>query len=524
MEGSGRLRRLLSRLWIRLLAFNVLLVFVPAAGFLLLDVYERQLLAAQERSMVQQGRILAAALAERGALRDVEAREVLRALEGRVTSRIRVLDEEGNLLADSSVLGPAGGEREPPTAPDVVEAPGVRRNPLYRLGAGAFQLWDRIAGRPTGGGEGPLGPDDLREMPSVRTALAGSYGASTRLSPGQRSITLYSAIPIRRGDEVVGVVLVAQSTLRILQDLYDLRLASFQVFLGSLAVAVILSVLVSMTIVRPISRLRRESADLVDRRGRLRGRFQGSRRVDEIGELSRALEELSNRLAGHLAFIETFAADVSHEFKNPLASIRNAVDVLAEVEDPEDRARFAGIALAEIARMERLLSGVREISRIDAKLEEEPRRAVDVRALVDSVVEGATARVPRGPRVERELGEEPVIVEAAPERLGQVFENLLDNATSFSPPDRAVEVSLEADDREVRIHVADRGPGVPPEHRARIFDRFFTFRPGSGRRGDHSGLGLSIAQAIVQGHGGAIGVEDRPGGGTRFTVRLPRRT
>jgi two-component system sensor histidine kinase ChvG len=517
---------LLSRLWIRLLAFNVLLVFVPAAGFLLLGVYESQLLAAQERSMVQQGRILAAALSGRGDLRDVEAREILRALEGRVTARIRVLDANGELLADSSLLGP-GGEAFPIDATTASGAaapePEARRDPLYRLGAGLFRAWDRLLGRPTGGGEvDPVGPADLRTIGAVRTALDGRYGASTRLSPGQRSVTLYSAIPIRDEGRVEGVVLVAQSTLRILQDLYDLRLASFQVFLGSVAVAVILSLLVSMTIVRPLARLRREAADLVDRRGRLRGRFHGSRRADEIGELSRALEDVSSRLEGHLRFIESFAADVSHEFKNPLASIRSVAETLDDVEDAEERRRFLRLALAEISRMERLLSGVREITRIDAEMDGEPRQRVELRPLLGSVIAGARLRAPAGVRIEEDLGIEPVEVEAAPERLSQVFENLLDNAVGFSPAGGVVSVRLTAGPEHARVEVEDQGPGVPEEHRDRIFDRFFTFRPGQGRRGDHSGLGLSIARSLVEGHGGSIEVDGSAGEGARFIVRLPR--
>ncbi|MDX1632052.1 MAG: ATP-binding protein [Thermoanaerobaculia bacterium] len=528
MKASGTLRRLLSRLWIRLLAFNVLLVFVPVVGFFLLDVYERQLLAAQERSMVQQGRILAAALSERGELRDVEAQEILRRLEGRVTARIRVLDANGELLADSSVLVPNGeeessgdpGEEERGTR----ESEDVRENLLYRIGSGLYRVWNRLAGRPTGRDDPePLDASSLRELPAVQAAQAGRYGASTRLSPGQRSVTLYSGIPIRSGDGVAGVVLVAQSTLSILQDLYDIRLEAFKVFLGSLAVAAILSLLVSMTIVRPVARLRREAAALLDRRGRLRGRFRGSDREDEIGELSRALEELSRRLETHLEFIESFAADVSHEFKNPLASIRNAAEMLADSESPEDRERFLDMVQSEIARMEHLLAAVREITVIDTELEEEPRRRGDLSELLRSVIEGARIRSRGRVQLEADL-EERVRISGAPERLTQVFENLLSNAVSFSPPGGTVRVELLSTDGEAVVHVDDQGPGVPAEHRSRIFDRFFSFRPRSEKGDRHSGLGLAIARAIVEGHEGTLTVGEAPApeGGARFTVRLPR--
>lgn len=539
MSARETLRRLLSRLWIRLLAFNVLLVFVPVVGFFLLDVYERQLLAAQERSMVQQGRILAAALSERGDLRDVEAREILRRLEGRVTARIRVLDANGELLADSSLLGPdreegrsvgTGAVRGTETVPgtgtgaEIEDSGNTRENLLYRVGSAAFRVWDRLVGRPTGAEDPePLDPSSLRGLPAVEAAQEGRYGASTRLSPGQRSVTLYSGIPIRSDDRVAGVVLVSQSTLRILQDLYDIRLESFEVFLGSLVVAAILSLLVSMTIVRPVARLRREAADLVDRRGRLRGRFRGSDRADEIGELSRALEELSRRLESHLEFIESFAADVSHELKNPLASIRNAAEMLAESEIPEDRDRFLDMVQSEIARMEHLLADVREITVIDAELEEEPRRRGDLSELLRSVVEGARIRNRGRVEIEADL-EDEVRIFGTPERLAQVFENLLSNAVSFSPRGGTVRVSLLSTNGEAIVHVDDQGPGVPPEHRDRIFDRFFSFRPVEEEAARHSGLGLAIARAIVEGHDGALTVGETPGagGGARFTVRLPR--
>jgi len=282
---------------------------------------------------------------------------------------------------------------------------------------------------------------------------------------------------------------------------------------------VVLSLLVSTTIARPLRQLRNEAAALLDRRGRLLGRFRGSRRRDEIGDLARALEELTRRLEAHLAFIESFASDVSHELKNPLAAIRGATELLAEVEDPADRQRFLGMVQKEVARMEGLLSSLREITEIDAQLESEKTRTVALDGLLREIVEGRCLRADNRLEIKLDMPPQPVLVQASPERLTQVFENLLDNAASFSPPGGMVEVRLTRENGAGLVLVDDRGPGIPETHIDRIFDRFFRYRPDS--RNGHTGLGLAIVKAILDGYGGSIVARNRPEGGARFEVRLP---
>ncbi|HWM94618.1 MAG TPA: stimulus-sensing domain-containing protein [Thermoanaerobaculia bacterium] len=513
----------------RLLLFNVLLVFLPAAGFLYLDVYERELLEAQERSMVQQGRHLAAALSERGELDRPLAESLLRRLDRRTEARLRIIGGDAILLADSASLGPRRAPEQSASryGSDSVP-PGARENLAYRIGAWLYKLPRRMSNAPEPSSESesfyPRGRP--LDVPEVRAALAGRYGAATRRSGGgQRSLTLYSAIPVRSQGRVVGTVVVSQSTFRILTALYEVRLGIFKVFLASVGAAIVLTLIVSTTIARPLRRLRDEASALLDRRGRLRGRFRGSRRGDEIGDLARALEELTRRLETHLAFIESFASDVSHEFKNPLASIRTATELLAEVEDPADRQRFLGMVQRDVARMEGLLSGVREITEIDAQLETEKTRPVALDALLREVVEGRCLRadnlVQAPIKINLEGPSEPIVVRASPERLTQVFENLLDNAASFSPPGGTVEVRLAREDGAGIVTVEDRGPGIPEAHLDRIFDRFFRYRPGEpGYRNGHTGLGLAIVKAIVDGYGGSITARNRPEGGARFEVRL----
>ncbi|HVH04456.1 MAG TPA: stimulus-sensing domain-containing protein, partial [Myxococcota bacterium] len=258
-------RRRVGGIGLRLLGFNVLLVFVPIAGLLAVGVFESHFLAAQERSMVQQGRLLAAALAERGPIDPADAQGILVRLDRRLTARLRIVDPKGTVLADSSRLGP----RRSPHDDEALEESDARDAWLYRAATRALKLV--LGGAGEGSGDAPpaeefSAPGELLRAPEIQAALGGRYGAATRESPGQRSLTLYSAIPVRSDGGVVGAVLVSQSTWRLLQDLYDVRLAILQVFLASVAVAVVLSLFVATTIARPLASLRAEAAALLDRR------------------------------------------------------------------------------------------------------------------------------------------------------------------------------------------------------------------------------------------------------------------
>jgi two-component system sensor histidine kinase ChvG len=516
--------RLPSRISIRLLLFNILLVFIPVAGFLYLGVYEQQLLEDQERSMVQQGRLLAAALGEQGDLSPLIAETLLRRLDQRTEARLRIFGKDSALLADSSRLGPRRGEG----AGSYDRGSGARDNLLYKVGAGLYRLYRRLR-EPSPNVARSEGPH-LEPYPAtvIATALTGRYGATVRPTGGERwrpSLTLHSAIPVRTGGQVVGAVLVSQSTVRILGELDQVRLDVLKVFFGSVVVAAVLSLLLAGTITHPIRRLRDEANELLDRRGRLRGRFGGSHRTDEIGDLTRALEQLTARLAAHQHTLEAFASDVSHELKNPLASIRSATELLAEIEDPDDRERFVALVQREVARMERLLTGLREIGEIDARLEAEAPAIVDLDALLKEAAEGFRRRADNsesGVKLVLLTPGGPVPVRGRPERLHQVFENLLDNARSFSPAGGTVIVTLERRNGTAALRIDDQGPGIPETHLDRIFDRFFTYRPGEPHARDgHTGLGLAIAKAIVEGYGGVIRAENRGEGGGRFEVALP---
>jgi two-component system, OmpR family, sensor histidine kinase ChvG len=508
-----------SRIGLRLLAFNILVVFVPIVGVLYLDVYESHLLEAQERAMVQQARILAAATGGSSEIDREATQDLLARLARRNDARLRVFDRMGTPIADSAEVAVEAQPDDAAGSRYESAPPSTRLRILYRIGAALARLTSTPEKGSNKAASTSVLPPDSDVASEVAAALAGRYGATTRPTPGQRSLTLYTAVPVRNGDTVTGAVLVSQSTFRILQALYAVRLRIFEVVIASLAVAAVLTMVAATTIVTPLTRLRRAAASLAERRRRLPHDFPGTRRRDEIGELARALEDLTHRLSAHIALLEGFAADVSHEFKNPLAGIRTAAETI-EACDPAERSRFIVLMLRDVERLERLVSSLRELARIDRRLEHGGIETVDLGELLHTVAEGVRLRAESPARIVVRSRDGRCPVAGDVESLTQVFENLLANAVSFTPDGSGVEVQLSRDHQYCRVSVEDRGPGIPEAHLARVFDRFFTYRPVEGR-GDHLGLGLAIAQRIVQGHDGTITAANREGGGAVFEVRLP---
>jgi two-component system sensor histidine kinase ChvG len=510
-----------SRISFRLLAFNILLVFLPVGGVLFLDTYEQHLLDAQERTMAQEGRLLAAALEARDRLDGEDARRILIQLDQRQLARLRVVNRAGEVIADSALLGP---RREADAAESAAEpsSPAPPKSVLYRIGSLPFRLMRGGSEESDRSADSDIS-SDLLTRPEIRSALDGRYGAATRITVGpRRSVTLHIAIPVRIEGAVDGAVLVSQSTGRILQALDAVRLDVFKVFLLSLGAAVVLSLVAATTIARPLAGLRRRAGEMVDRRGRLRGGFVPSTRRDEIGDLERALAELTVQLEHHLRATEAFAADVSHEFKNPLASIRTAADMALEDVDPAERRRFLQMIQRDVNRMERLLSEAREISRIDARLTDEERSIVRLDELVPALVESFRLRLGAGgPPFDLRMSDDEISVFASADRLTQALENLIDNAVSFSPPDAPITISLAIAGDSARITIADRGPGIPEEHRERVFSRFFSYRPEQDPDRNHTGLGLALVRAIVESYGGSITAAPRREGGTEMVVFLP---
>lgn len=502
-----RLSRFFSRISFRLMAFNLLLVFLPVAGILYLGTYEQHLVDSQRRSLIAEGDALAASLS----VLERDAAVLIPSLRKDDGSRVRVVNADGIVVADTL-----------PGAPPPNKITDAEQNFLYRLGSSVIRPLVRFVRRP----EPLLNADEIEgqelgETTLVSAALDGRPRFEKRVSGAERPIViLYYAAPVDR-DGVRGAVVVSESTARILADLRDVRLGVFRIFIVSVLLALIISYLVSKTIVSPLRQLRMEAHELLDRRGRLRAPFRGLEKRDEIGDLSRALELLTRRLDAHLRFLDSFSSDMSHEFKNPMASIRTATEMLSEVDEYEDRLRFRRIIEESIARMEHLLRGLRELTTIDSQLALEKNEDVSLSDVVNGVAE--LFRLQEKGRIEIDVNIlNAPIVNVAPERLAQALENLIANAVSFTPDGGRVGITIAERGSNAVVTIEDEGIGIPKEHLGRIFERFFSWSPATRARESHTGLGLPIASAIADGYGGEIQAENRDEGGARFRLVLPR--
>ena len=336
------------------------------------------------------------------------------------------------------------------------------------------------------------------------------------------------ALPVQRFKRVLGGLTLSADGRDIEAGVRDVRVAILQVVAVALAVTILLSLYLARTIVRPIRRLAL-AADFV-RRGfgqRVEIPDYGGRN-DEIATLSRSLSEMTDALHQRMEAIESFAADVAHEIKNPLTSLRSAVETLHRTDDPVHAKKLMAIIYQDVGRLDRLISDISDASRLDAELSREAFVAVDLVALIGVLAEvvEATAHADAAVLKINVSGHETVIVNGIEDRLGQVVRNLLSNAMSFGLPGSAIHVTIDVVDGWAALVVEDDGPGVPEEAREAIFQRFYSARPEGEAFGNHSGLGLSISRQIVEAHGGKIRAENRYDHersivGARFVVKMP---
>lgn len=494
-----------SRLFGRLLSVVLLVLILPVAGLWSLGVFERELLVAEERTIAVTARSLAAALACPPELGTAGTAALLARVERPLAGRVRVFGAAGNRLADTAgARGPHAGD-----------APSgrVRDTLLYRVGAALWRLRRAVADAPTRHGGDP-GRD------AVLRALAGGYGAETGLSPDGRTTVMTVAVPVRAGSAVCGAVAVSRTTEAVLAALDRIRVDLFRIVLLSIAAAALVVLLLARGLVQPLRRLR-DAADEVLARSRSRGaEFPGADRPDEIGDLARALGGLDERLGRRLDELEAFASDVAHEVKNPLAAMRSAAELLRSSTQEGEIRELTALIVAEVGRIDAVVGALQEVARLDAGREVVSPPPLQLGELARRVVDGWRERAPAGVEIELEI-EGPVLVAVGEESAARVIDNLLENAVSFAPVGGSVRLALAARAGGCELAVEDSGPGVPEEHRSRIFERFFSWRPQEAAR-SHLGLGLGIARAIVERHGGSIELaRDSVLGGARFVVRWP---
>jgi len=553
-------RQSFSSLTRRIVILNLAGLVALVTGVLYLSQFRAGLIDARVQSLLVQGEIIAGAIAASATvetdaitidpdrLLELQAGEsygpsddaissiefsinpervapVLRRLVSPTKTRARIYDRDGVLILDSRNLYGRGDVLRFDLPPPTAEKPGLMER--------AFIAMRRWFGR----GDLPLykelGPENGKGYEEVAQALNGTPARMVRVND-RGEVIVSVAVPVQRFRAVRGALMLSTQGADIDDMVETERLAIVKVFLIAAGVMVVLSMLLAGTIAGPVRRLA-DGAERVRRRIRSRVEIPDfTRRRDEIGHLSGALRDMTNALYTRIEAIESFAADVAHELRNPLTSLRSAVETLPLAKSEESRRRLLEVIEHDVKRLDRLISDISNASRLDAEMQRQEAGIVDLRQLLDALIKAAN-----------EVRNDDVAVTlafegAAPEafkipghdsRLGQVMSNLIDNARSFSPAGGTVRITCRRLKDEVEITVDDDGPGIRPDALEKVFERFYTDRPNQSF-GQNSGLGLSISKQIVEGHGGRIWAENRvaPASdkeetprvlGARFVVRLP---
>ena len=532
-RGKRRPRSgLLSPLRRRILIVNLLAPVVLLAGFLFLVRYEQNLIRSEVQALQTQGEIFAEALAE-GAyitrangtteLQGATASTMLRRLVMPTKNRTRLFDHNGLLVADSRTLvGPQGAsvtvsQMPPPNSADLISATFKRVNQ---------KISDWLRGRRL-----PLYKEQANQS-------ASDYGEVTRALEGEPASTLRVddfdnlligvAVPVQRFKKVIGSVFVVRNGKTIEEAVQGVRVDILTIFAAALCVTVLLSFYLGCTIVRPLRRLATaaDKVRIAPDQVRSLPEFQG--RNDEIGDLAADLNAMTYALSQRLDAIESFAADVAHELKNPLTSLRSAVETAGRVDDPNQQQQLMGIIQEDVQRLDRLISDISDASRLDAELSREESKSIDLSQLLGALVDAHRISGGHGKNgiTFDQTTENPLIVTGNEGRIIQVFQNLITNSFSFSPQGGQVVVRIGLERDWVIATVEDEGPGIPPASLEKIFRRFYSERPETEQFGIHSGLGLSISRQIVTAHQGTIEAENLLSTegkvrGARFIVRLP---
>ena len=540
--------RTISPLVLRILAVNVLALALFVGSILYLGNYQDRIISTELDAMVSQARIVAGAVAENAIVVDnnnqsilspLLARMMVRRLAETTGNRTRLFSASETMLADSRYLVSGRGEKA-----EMEDAASSADKPVTWAARAIAYLFDTI--------------DLIREHhvypPYGEQVLqrASQYDVTFRALHGEKSTQVWSlphgglilavAAPVEHRSHILGAVMMSRTDASIDDAIYAVRINILQIFFITLCITILLSLYLARAIARPIRRLARAAEILSEGQSNQTG-VSGianllrdnaipdmTDRNDEIGDLSGALRALTAALSKRVGDIENFAADVAHEIKNPLTSLRSAVETVERIQDPAARQKLMAIIKDDVDRMTRLITDISGASRLDAELGRAELEELDIGAQLAQLEQYYRLESESDNQLVPVLLKQPVPqglrVLAVEGRLIQVFQNLIDNAQSFSPPDKSVDISIARNGARIQIMIEDCGPGIPENKREAIFDRFYSERPRSEKFGTHSGLGLSISKQIVEAHRGHIWAENRRDEeghiiGARLIVQLP---
>ncbi len=472
IAAGKALIRGIARIRYRLLLINVIVAAVPLVGIAFAEMHEAQLLGALETDMIHQAELVRASIQrDRSGLALDQREPVLVAAARDTRTRIRLLDATGTVRADSHGRGPPEGAERP--VPYLVSGES-----------------------PTHAPEVPQ-PLAVADRPEIRAALAGHYGAATRLWPNQERVYLFAALPVLdEANRVTAVVYVTRSTHDVKLQLYRLRAWLIRVLLVTIGITVLISLLLATTIARPLAALTRRAQRIAARQP-VESSDRLTRRADEIGQLARAVEAMTDELERRARDARTLAADISHEFKTPLTGIRGAAELLRDgaADDPAAREQFLAMIVEDTARLDRLVSRLLELARVEddrgsplpVDLAELARACAGKHWTVPVAVActGATT------------------VAGRTSALASAIENLVANAVQHAEAGSTVHVVVEGRRDAVRVIVANHGPALSPAARTKVWERFYSTRHAEGG----SGLGLAIVRSVAYAHGGRVGVD-----------------
>jgi two-component system sensor histidine kinase ChvG len=535
-------QRWVSPLLRRILLVNALPLALLVVALLYLDQYQNGLLEAQVSALREQARVFAGALGE-SAVRTTDpdnpklVPEVAVSLLRRLTeptpdAQARLYAPDGTMLANSRMReGPGGTLTAEPLPPPPDHGPvlaiiGVIYD--YVLGMLPHAVPTTIVDTTPSAG-GPDWQPDVKEELRLNSAGNSNETAPYIRRTRDNRLLVTVAVPVERDKHTVGIISLTREAREVDESLFTVRMSILALFGLALLLTVLLSWYLSLTIARPILRLAEAAADMREGRGRS-GSVPPSllRRHDEVGALASALSDSSNALWERMDATERFAADVAHEIKNPLSSIRSAIETLRRIEDPARQRQLLTIIAQDVMRLDRLITDVSDASRLDAELSRVTVQPVDVVPILRTLLEldEATRDEQKDPKLEVVAPPNGLSVWAVEDRLVQVVRNLIANAHSFSPPLGRILVRARDAGLLAELSVEDDGPGIPDANLEHIFDRFYSERPKGESFGQHSGLGLSISRQIVEALQGQISAENRRDSfgrvlGARFIVRLP---